>query len=96
MSPINTVTGLASTATLRDFVSDVTSRRSKTTPDETGDRVEFSELGRLLQDLSGLPDVRVQKVAEVRAAIRRGDYETPDKLDQAVERFMDDVGAAEV
>jgi len=39
-----------------------------------------------------LPEIREEKVAEVRAAIERGDYETPDKLEVVVDCLMQELG----
>lgn len=92
MSQINTLTGLASSATLREFVNEATKRRETSAgAPAPHDRVELSELGRFLDKLAGLPDVRVEKVAQVRAAISRGDYETPGKLDHAIEKLLVDI-----
>lgn len=55
------------------------------------DQVEISEMGRLLDEISRLPDIREEKVAEIREAIASGIYETPEKLEIAVERLLQDV-----
>ena len=55
------------------------------------DEVEISEMGRLLDDLSGLPEIRRERVDEVRRAIEAGTYETSEKLDVAVERLLDEL-----
>ncbi|MEN1678147.1 MAG: flagellar biosynthesis anti-sigma factor FlgM [Planctomycetota bacterium] len=36
--------------------------------------------------------VRTDRVAEIRAQIASGAYETPEKLDAAVERLLDQIG----
>ncbi|MBI3096668.1 MAG: flagellar biosynthesis anti-sigma factor FlgM [Planctomycetes bacterium] len=56
-----------------------------------GDNVQISEVARLLSRLQSVPDVRSDRVAEVRAAIEKGDYETPDKIRTAVDRIFDDL-----
>jgi len=53
------------------------------------DRVEISEVARLLNRLAELPEIRTEKVEQVRAAIARGDYETPDKIEVVVERLLE-------
>lgn len=58
-------------------------------PSET-DEVEISEMGRLLDDLSGHSEIRKERVAEVRRAIEAGTYETPEKLNLAVEKLLDE------
>lgn len=55
------------------------------------DHVEISEMGRLLDQISRLPEIREEKVAEIRQAIASGVYETPDKLELAVERLLREI-----
>jgi anti-sigma28 factor (negative regulator of flagellin synthesis) len=38
-----------------------------------------------------LPDIRAARVAEIRAAIEAGSYETPDKLEAAVGSLLDEI-----
>lgn len=70
-------------------------RDSRTAPDreptDRVDRAEFSEEAQLLGKLATLPDVRIDKVAEIRAQIEAGTYETQEKLDIAVQRAVDDL-----
>jgi negative regulator of flagellin synthesis FlgM len=53
------------------------------------DRVELSAHARLLDRLLQLPDVRMELVETVRQAIRDGTYETPEKLEAAVDRLLE-------
>ena len=55
------------------------------------DRVEISELAHTLSAVSSDPDIRVDKVRQVREAIAQGNYLTPDKLSVAVERALREV-----
>ncbi len=52
------------------------------------DRVEISEMGQLLSTLELDPDVRVDKVMEIRQAILNGTYDTEAKLDYAIGRLL--------
>ena len=49
--------------------------------------------------MAGLPDLdasdRQARIAEIRRQIAAGVYETPDKLEQAVDAFLDRVAFAE-
>jgi negative regulator of flagellin synthesis FlgM len=56
------------------------------------DRVELSEHARALDALRSMPDVRMDKVNEIRAAIAAGTYETDGKLAIAVERLVREIG----
>ena len=67
-----------------------TRRGEPTDPVRRGDdRVEVSDVARLLNRLTS-DDVRTELVDRVRAEIQRGDYETPDKLDAAIDAVLDD------
>ena len=56
------------------------------------DSVEISPLGQMLDGISRLPEIRHERVAEVRAQIASGVYETPAKLDVALDRLLDELG----
>ncbi len=56
-----------------------------------GDRVELSTHARLLDRLLRLPDVRDELAESVRHAIADGTYETPEKLDIAVRRLLEEL-----
>ena len=53
-----------------------------------GDRVEVSDIARFRQALAKVPEIRLEKVQAIREAIERGDYETEEKLEIAVERLL--------
>ena len=56
------------------------------------DHVEISPLGRMLDGLTCLPEIRHEKVAEIRQQIAAGTYETPEKMDLALDRLLDELG----
>jgi negative regulator of flagellin synthesis FlgM len=60
------------------------------TPTPKSDRVELSGVNHLLAALK-TNDIRADKVAEIRAQIEAGTYETDKKLDIAVDRLLDDL-----
>lgn len=55
-----------------------------------GDSVEVSTAATFLGKLADLPDVRHDLVDRVKSEIKQGHYETPEKLDTAVESMIDD------
>jgi negative regulator of flagellin synthesis FlgM len=55
------------------------------------DHVEISPLGRMLDGISRLPEVRQERVEEVRRQIAAGVYETPEKLELALDRLLDEL-----
>ena len=54
------------------------------------DKLELSGVSHLLKSLRS-NDVRVDKVAEVKAQIEAGTYEDDQKLDAALDRLLDDL-----
>ncbi len=55
------------------------------------DEVTISQEAQLLSRIHDLPDVRQDVVDRVRAEIAGGTYETPDKIDVAVSRLLDEI-----
>jgi anti-sigma28 factor (negative regulator of flagellin synthesis) len=55
------------------------------------DQVEISEAGAMMAKLRELPDIRVELVARIRAEITAGTYETPERLQGAIERLIEDL-----
>ena len=54
------------------------------------DELQISEAGRLVDLANQAPDIRQDRVNIIRAQIAAGTYETPDKLDIALSRFLDE------
>ena len=55
------------------------------------DRVELSGMSGLLKSLKAGNDFRADKVADIKAQIEAGTYETDEKLDVASDRLLDDL-----
>lgn len=55
------------------------------------DQVELSEIPDLVSELDGPSEVRAERLAQIRAAIDDGTYETADKLQSAVDRLLLDL-----
>ena len=55
------------------------------------DHVEISPLGQMLDGISRLPDIRHEKVEEIRQQIASGTYETPEKIQVALDRLLDEL-----
>ncbi|MBI4577731.1 MAG: flagellar biosynthesis anti-sigma factor FlgM [Planctomycetes bacterium] len=60
-------------------------------PSLGADRVEFSAKAQFLSKLAQVPEVRMERIREIRALIERGQYETPEKFRVAVDRLMEDL-----
>lgn len=67
--------------------------RPAVTPRATrgADRVELSTAATLLSRLADLPDIRFELVASVKQQIQSGTYETPEKLDAAIDGLLADL-----
>jgi hypothetical protein len=59
-------------------------------PTVPSDRVEISDQARLLNDLRNLPEIRGERVEELRRAIENRQFETPERLEGAVDEFLDE------
>lgn len=55
------------------------------------DSVEVSDHAQFLNRLRLLPEVRMEVVERVRAAIAEGTYETEERLNIAIDRLLDDL-----
>lgn len=60
------------------------------TPQTNIDKLELSGVSHLFKTLKS-NDIRTDKVAEIRAQIEAGTYETDDKLDIAADKLLDDL-----
>ena len=56
------------------------------------DQLDISTEANLVDQVHQLPDVRTDRVAQIRAEIASGAYETDDKIDLALERLLDEIG----
>lgn len=61
-----------------------------TTNTRPADRLELSGVSHLMRSLQK-NDIRADKVAQIKSQIEAGTYETPDKLDLATDRLLDDL-----
>ena len=58
----------------------------------TGDQLDISEAAQLIFQAHDVPDVRQDLVARVRSQIAGGTYDTPERMDVAVDRLLDEIG----
>jgi negative regulator of flagellin synthesis FlgM len=64
---------------------------SSAAPTSIGDRLDISEAGQIAGRLADVPDIRAERVEELRSAILKGTYETDDKLNTALDRLLDEI-----
>ena len=55
------------------------------------DQLDLSDAARVAARMSEIPDIRQDRVAEIRAAIAQGTYETADKLEIALDRLLNEI-----
>ncbi len=58
---------------------------------QAADTVEISTVARLAAKVADVPEVRAGLVERVKAEIAAGTYETPERIDLAVSRLMDEL-----
>lgn len=56
------------------------------------DQVEISPLAQMLDGINQLPEIRHERVEAIRSQIASGVYETPEKLELALDRMIDEMG----
>jgi len=57
-----------------------------------GGTPDMAETLRLLEKISRMPDIRFEKVQQARELIAEGQFETPERVDGAVRRLMEELG----
>ncbi len=60
-------------------------------PAGISDVVEISQAARMAEMIQRIPDVRVDLIERVKAEIAAGIYETPERLEIAISRLMDEL-----
>jgi negative regulator of flagellin synthesis FlgM len=55
------------------------------------DHVEISPLGQMLDGIGQLPEIRHERVDEIRRQLATDSYETPEKLELALDRMLDEL-----
>lgn len=56
------------------------------------DELEISSAGKMLDRLSESPEVRAERLAQIKEAIDNGAYDTDEKLEAALSRMFDSLG----
>lgn len=61
------------------------------TPARQPDEVTLSDVGQLVARVQEMPEIRAEKVAEIRAQLAAGTYDVDGKLDAALNRLLDEL-----
>ena len=59
------------------------------------DELEISSAGRMLDEMTNNSDMRAERLAQIKAAIDDGTYDTDEKLDAALSRLLDQISDSE-
>lgn len=59
------------------------------------DEVEISSVGKMMDDVSRVSGLREQRLAQIKAAIENGTYDTPEKLELALGKMIDQISQDE-
>ena len=56
------------------------------------DELQISDVGRFVDQIHGLPEIRQDRVQDLRTALANGTYDIDSKLDLTVSRLLDEIG----
>jgi hypothetical protein len=57
------------------------------------ENINHTPIGQVLKKIASLPEVRKEKVLDVRKRISQGDYDISDRLDEALDKVLEDLTA---
>jgi len=55
------------------------------------DQLDLSEAAQALSNISDIPEIRSDRIEAIRTQIAEGVYDSPDKLDTAIDRILDEM-----
>ncbi|MEX0701114.1 MAG: flagellar biosynthesis anti-sigma factor FlgM [Planctomycetales bacterium] len=61
-------------------------------PQPVRDEVEISSVGRMMENMTHSSEVRGERLAQIKAAIDAGTYETPEKFEAALDKMFREIG----
>lgn len=93
MSDIAAIVGLGAGRldSSAEVVSRAPTRPSPGRAERPSDRVELSDRARLLNKLANLPPVRQDLIDQAKREIENGTYDTPGRMDGAIDHLADDL-----
>ena len=89
VSGIGSVSGATPARAVSPSTSQPVASPSVTVPQ---DELEISSAGKMLDRLSETPEVRAERVAQIKEAIENGAYDSDEKLEEALSRMFDSLG----
>jgi len=90
---MSSVHGIGSNSPLQQVIAQPIHRQvtAASQPRRASDKLELSGMSHLLQALKSDRTIRAEKVAQIKAQIEAGTYETEEKLDIAADRLLDEL-----
>jgi len=92
---MSSVHGIGNSSPLQKVITQPIHRQvsaaSEPAPHRANDKLELSGMSHLLQALKSDRTVRADKVAQIKAQIEAGTYETEEKLNIAADRLLDEL-----
>lgn len=70
----------------------VTQNAGVAKPQFPRDELQLSSAGKMLDQLSQNPDIRQERLAQIKAAIENGTYDTDEKLEAALSKMFNTIG----
>ncbi len=94
VSGMGSVSGAMPTRGVTSVESQPVAGPSETSPTVSAprDELEISSAGKMLDRLSETPEVRAERLAQIKEAIENGDYDTDEKLEAALSKMFDSLG----
>lgn len=91
MSNIRGVNGYSGPNSIRPQAPRDSSRITPTPPkSQKDDQVEISPIARFLSAVATMPEIRVEKVEEMRQSLANGTYDIEGKFPTAVQNMLDE------
>ena len=72
--------------------SRMTNRQAANEATPIQDELQLSDAGRLVDKVRDLPEIRQDRVDQIKAQIANGTYESEEKLGIAIGRLLDEIG----
>jgi negative regulator of flagellin synthesis FlgM len=63
----------------------------KVSPEQIVDQVQISDQANFLEKLSKVPGIRQERIDEIQRQIDAGEYETPERIEMAVQKLLEEL-----
>ncbi len=91
MNNINSINRYSGVSAIRpDSPAKAAAPSGAAAAESQSDRVEISPVAQFLSKIAEMPEIRAEKVEEVRQALANGTYDIEGKLPEALDRFLEE------